>query len=335
MLRVLALSDTHLGFDLPARPRVERRRRGVDFFASYERALAPAIEGRADVVVHTGDVLFRSRVPAALVERVFAPLLALADAGTPVIVVPGNHERSHIPHGLLIRHPFLHVIDTPRTVVVERDGHRYAFGGFPYEREVRAAFPSLLRATELLSTPADARVLCMHHCFEGARVGAHDFTFRDAPDVVAARSLPHGLALVLSGHVHRHQRLDRDLRGAPLRAPVLYPGSTERTSFQERLETKGHLTFSLAPEGGGRLEDAVFHPLPTRPMLVHELCERELPSGRRELERVLGATPEDAVLQLRLRSPALAPLVRADRLRAMAPSMSIAVVFPEERRRSA
>ena len=32
MIRVLLLADTHLGFDLPSKPRVERRRRGPDFF---------------------------------------------------------------------------------------------------------------------------------------------------------------------------------------------------------------------------------------------------------------------------------------------------------------
>ena len=31
--------------DLPQRPRVERRRRGPDFFANFERALAPALAG--------------------------------------------------------------------------------------------------------------------------------------------------------------------------------------------------------------------------------------------------------------------------------------------------
>ncbi len=59
-VRVLFVSDTHLGFDLPLRPRsfVERRRRGPDFFACFERALEPALRGDdADVVVHGGDLL--------------------------------------------------------------------------------------------------------------------------------------------------------------------------------------------------------------------------------------------------------------------------------------
>ena len=74
-LRVLFVSDTHLGFDLPARPRVDRRRRGPDFFAGFARALEPALRGEVDVVVHGGDLLYRSRVPATLVHRALQPLL--------------------------------------------------------------------------------------------------------------------------------------------------------------------------------------------------------------------------------------------------------------------
>jgi len=59
LMRVLFVADTHLGFDLPARPRVDRRRRGPDFFACFVRALEPALRGEADVVVHGGDLLYR------------------------------------------------------------------------------------------------------------------------------------------------------------------------------------------------------------------------------------------------------------------------------------
>ena len=42
IIRILFLADTHLGFDLAFRPRIERRRRGPEFFANFERALQPA-----------------------------------------------------------------------------------------------------------------------------------------------------------------------------------------------------------------------------------------------------------------------------------------------------
>lgn len=44
-IRVLFLADSHLGIDLPAQPRVPRRRRGHDFLANHALALAPALAG--------------------------------------------------------------------------------------------------------------------------------------------------------------------------------------------------------------------------------------------------------------------------------------------------
>ncbi|MGO9509297.1 MAG: metallophosphoesterase, partial [Mycobacterium sp.] len=89
-LRLLFLSDTHLGFDEPLRPRSRRPHRGADFFATYHRALDVARVERVDAVIHGGDLLYRSRVPDSLVDRVMAPLVELAEAGIPVFVVPGN-----------------------------------------------------------------------------------------------------------------------------------------------------------------------------------------------------------------------------------------------------
>jgi hypothetical protein len=37
LIRTLLIADTHLGFDLPFRPRIKRRRRGPDFFANLSR----------------------------------------------------------------------------------------------------------------------------------------------------------------------------------------------------------------------------------------------------------------------------------------------------------
>src|SRR6185503_4960245 len=114
--RILLLADSHLGFDLPVRPRVERRRRGHDFLANYARALAPALAGEVDVVVHAGDVFDRSSVVSTLAWQAFEPLRRIADAGIPVLIVPGNHERSRLPHLRFARHPNLHVFAEPRSV---------------------------------------------------------------------------------------------------------------------------------------------------------------------------------------------------------------------------
>ena len=128
-VRVLFVSDTHIGLDWPTRPRVVRHRRGDDFFQNFERALEPARTGEVDVVVHGGDLLYRSRVPAWVDETALAPLKRVASSGVPVLLVPGNHEPGRIPFPLLAVHEGLHVFDRPRSVVLDAGGVRVAFIG--------------------------------------------------------------------------------------------------------------------------------------------------------------------------------------------------------------
>lgn len=340
-VRVLFLADTHLGFDLPARPRVERRRRGHDFFANYLRALDVALAGGADLVVHGGDVFYRSRVPAGLVHEAFEPLRRVADAGVPVYVVPGNHERSRMPVPLLTVHPRIHVFHEPAAFVVDVRGVRVVLAGFPYCRnDVRRRFTKLVEETGWQSLEADVRLLCVHHCFEGATVGPSDFTFRGAPDVVRAADLPRRFAAVLTGHVHRHQVLTADLHGRPLPMPVLYPGSIERTSFAEKDEPKGFLVLDLEPDdSGGSLVGWTFERLPARPMVVIDIPVDGGGAGtlERKLRTALAEPPEDAVVRVRILGSVpdrARPVLAAARVRSLAPpTMNVEVAVLEDRGR--
>ncbi len=249
--RLLLLADTHLG--LPS----------TEYFASFQRALLPALRGEVDLVVHGGDILFRSKVKPELVLRAFAPLKRVADAGVPVVVVPGNHERSAIPYPLLAAHPGVHVVDRPRMIALSVRGMSVSIAAFPNDRDsIRETFADLLERTSWRASCADVRLLAMHQTVEGASVGPVGYAFRSGRDVVPGRAIPPGFAAVLSGHIHRHQVLTADLRGRALASPVFYPGSTARTSSAERFEAKGYLTMEVAPDSrGGRVAAWTFHEL--------------------------------------------------------------------------
>ncbi len=305
ILRVLLLSDTHLGFDFPLRPRVERRRRGPDFFANTRAALAPARRGEVDLVVHGGDLLFRSKVPAELVRLALEPLLEVADTGVPVVLVPGNHERSTLPFPLLAAHAHLHVFDQPRTIGIDVAGCRVAVAGFPCERkEIGLRFAELVAATRWQAGADDLRLLCLHQTVEGATVGPQNYTFRSGSDIIPGSDLPNGFAAVLCGHIHRHQVLTHDLGRRPLPAPVFYPGSVERTSAAERDEAKGFLVleFEAGRDTGGRLVGWRFHELPARPMIdIDASSERgqDVDLRSRLRSRFESADP-DAVIRLKV-----------------------------------
>src|SRR4051812_28354836 len=317
LLRILLLGDTHLGFDEAVHPRVARRRRGADFLANFHRALLPAFRREVDAVVHGGDVFDHPEVSAALVEQAFRPLASLGASGVPVFVVPGNHERSRIPFPLLAVHRNVFVFDRPRTFRAEIAGVSVALSGFPFARDVRARFIGLAAETgQAAHADAAVRLLCIHQAVEGSKVGTPEFLFDRGDDVIRGRDLPAGFAAVLSGHIHRGQRLTRALDGKPFPGPVYYPGSVERKSFVEREETKGYLVLHVRPSGqGGTVERHDWFPLPTRPM-VRIVLPPAGPALRDALRSRLRTLPEDAVVRVDLAPGDLETLDAAD-LRAL------------------
>lgn len=327
MIRLLFLADTHLGLDFPLRPRIQRRRRGPEFFANFERALQPALEDRIDCVVHGGDIFYRSKVPAGLVAMAFDPLKRVADHGVPVYLVPGNHERANIPHRHLAEHPHIHIFDRPRTFLFRKNGSTLALAGFPFERHaVRHKFLPLLAETGWRSAKADAHVLCIHQALDGATVGPSGYRFRKTPDVVRIREIPAGFDAVLAGHIHRFQVLTRDLNGIPLPAPVFYPGSIERTSFAEKDEKKGYLTLEFEPHGSATpaLKQWTFHQLPARPMIQLDLHASGMSADMLSawIKSSLQELPADSIVKLKIHgniSGEAIEVLRAPVLRTLAP----------------
>jgi exonuclease SbcD len=298
MIRILFLADTHLGFDYPFRPRVQRRRRGPDFFRNFELALQPARRGEVDLVVHGGDIFYRSKIPARLVEMAFEPLKAVADTGIPVYVVPGNHERSSIPYHILAAHPNIFVFDLPKCFVRQINGTKISLAGFPFLRHgIREKFRRIVERTGWKHKEADVHILCMHQSVDGATMGPKDFMFRGGADVIDIADMPHGFAVALTGHMHRHQVLQRDLRGKPVAVPVLYAGSVERTSFAEKDETKGYMTVDIE---GDHTAHWQFHELPTRPMVSLNIDGSRVNKGDfpESFKEMIDRIPADALLRI-------------------------------------
>ena len=294
-----------------------------------------------DLVVHGGDLFHRSKPDPGLVQMALEPLQEVAEAGVQVALVPGNHERGRIPCPLLSRHPRLHVFHQPGTLSFDVRGQRVAVAGFPFTRRIgegRENFHRVIEATGLHQHRGTAvRLLVMHQTVEGARVGPKDFTFRPGRDVIRGSALPQNIAAVLSGHIHRRQQLTRDLHGHVLPAPVIYPGSVERTAFAERNEPKGYMMLGIAPgsaqgsqSSGGRLIRRKFVRLPARPMLVMDLDGKSR-YGDRELRRRLATLPPESVVRVNIRGlpPHKPSPFTASRLRQLCPpSMNVDLRIP-------
>jgi DNA repair exonuclease SbcCD nuclease subunit len=273
-----------------------------------------------------------------LVDMAFAPLKEIADAGIKVFIVPGNHERSKIPFKILSLHPNIHIFDHPRTFVFEKNGARITLSGFPYCRDnVRAQFLQILQNTgwQKYQTECDGHILCVHHCFEGAKVGPVDYTFKYNDDVIRLRDIPQEFTAVLAGHIHRYQVLFKDLHGRPLSTPVYYPGSIERTSFAEKDEKKGYFLFELATDKncGLSIHSEEFVELPARPMVKVPISPQGMDEKKFKayINKSLQSLSPQSVVKLDIQGSipeGCLPVLRASSLREIAPKeMNISVRF--------
>lgn len=303
-ITILFLADSHLGFDLPLRPRIKRRRRGDDFFKNYHLSLQPAFDQKVDVVIHGGDLFFRSRVHPKIIHDAFKPLIQLADSGIPVFIVPGNHERSNITQSLLETHPMIYIFDKPRTYSYTKNKITLSLAGFPYFKNgIREEFNRVIEQTNFQNENADIRLLCMHHIVEGAKVGIQNYTFQSGEDVIQGRDIPSDFLAVLSGHIHRRQVLTTDLAGRLLPAPVIYPGSIDRTSFAERAESKGYFIIEISFFNNTNSPDIKwnFHKLPVRPMYVLKILDQEIqsPNFLSHLKNKIANLDPNSIVQLK------------------------------------
>jgi DNA repair exonuclease SbcCD nuclease subunit len=192
------------------------------------------------------------------------------------------------------------VFDQPRCFLQEINGKKLSLAGFPFLRHgIREKFRGIVERTGWKETQADANLLCMHQSVDGATMGPKNFMFRGGADVIDIREVPPDFAAVLTGHMHRHQVLQKDLRGKPVATPVLYSGSIERTSFAEKDETKGYMTIVLEDD---RTVHWHFHELQTRPMVSLEIDISNMTTESivARLVRTIGTIPVDSVIRVRI-----------------------------------
>lgn len=245
-MKLLHLTDTHLGIRRSFEGAHVGWSRDLDHAAAMERALEPALRGEVDVVVHSGDVFDRSRPPKSAIETADRLLRAVARQ-VPTFVIPGNHDRHGVCRTLPVTAPGLTVCDRPTRIVIGG----VAIALVPYRR-VPSAWTHA--AEQAIGPGADW--LVAHQGFDGQAVPGLTFRVGSPADTLGAEHIPTGISHILGGHIHPRQAVQ--LNGCT----VVTPGSTERTSWSEAQQTKGFAIWDSDAPVPWRFVD-----LPSRPML--------------------------------------------------------------------
>ncbi|MFN8255731.1 MAG: DNA repair exonuclease [Bacteroidales bacterium] len=302
-IKIIFLADSHLGFDFILKPKKEKRRRGPDFFKNFDKIIEYAKQVKADLIIHGGDLFYRTRVPEPIIDLVYERIFKIANYGIPLVIVPGNHESSRLPASLFMQHPNIFYFTKPQVFKFNLQGINFDIAGFPCVRDdIRGKFPEIVREINYNFKENSVKLLCMHQTVEGATVGPADYTFKSGKDVIPNKDIPSNYNAILSGHIHRSQILWVN------QIPVIYPGSIERTAFTEKDETKGfyEITFNQRT-----VMNYQFIELETRPMIDIELNSEDYDQNQIEKDILfrIKNIPEDSIIRLKMKYPGNVPLL--------------------------
>lgn len=245
-MRLLQLSDTHLGATMNARGPAGWSR-AADHHEALQAALAPALRGQVDAVIHAGDVFDRSRPPTRWMLAA-GELFAEVARRVPVLGIAGNHDRRGIRRWL--PHASLGFVDRPARRMLGVGTESLAVGLVPFTR-----CPDTFVAWAAEATGPGVDLLVVHQAPHGSRVPGLTFRVGAQRDTIGEEHLPPSVRHVACGHIHPRQVVRL---GA---ATVVMGGSTERTAFSEAEQAKGTVIWDF---GGAVRWRFVDHP--TRPM---------------------------------------------------------------------
>ncbi|MBX3394826.1 MAG: metallophosphoesterase [Phycisphaerae bacterium] len=311
-LKILHLADTHIGAELPTRPRRPGPRRGDDFINAYLRVLQIARDENVDLVIHAGDVYDTPRPSSSAVLAAVMPLRRLADDGIPVLIVPGNHERSLLPASPFLSHPNITIAGGPMTRAYSFRGVRVAVSAWPcIRREASVRFGAALAETGWRDIDADFRILAVHQSFDSAVCGPANHRFsKKNPDVISREAVPFEFDYLAAGHVHRHQFLRPATRLTPR---IVYAGSPDRITFAEKDEPKGCVLIEeVSCKLHHRFIEHAVRPMSVWPIAVEGLSRERLIS---RIEELIAGLPEGAVADIRVAGVADRQLLRGIKVR--------------------
>ena len=194
-MKFIHTGDTHLGFEVIRTAPADdagRQRRSQSVFDNFMSVVEHALAVKADLFLHSGDLFNKYYIPRDKLDELISPFRALAGAGVPVVIVPGNHERSEFPFDLFYGMRGIYVLDRPKSLQLTLNGYSVGIAGFPFiKKDARRTFLNAVDATEYASLRSDFNILVTHQAFDESVVGPAGFRFKAGrPDTVSRGTVP-------------------------------------------------------------------------------------------------------------------------------------------------
>jgi len=286
-LKLLHFSDTHLGFnDLDILNEENINQREADFYNAFSQVVEQIKITKPDYIIHTGDLFHRASPSNRAITFALEQFRIIDALNIPFIIIAGNHStpRTNLSSPILkIFESFKNIHTSYKQEYKKIEFGDIVFHTLPHMNDDSKA----LEQIELCESNIDVekKNIMMMHCSVGAWYLMQEFGEWVYP--TDKEYIFEKMDYVALGHWHGFGNVGRHQN-------VYYSGSTERTSLNDKRNSKGFIELSL----NGSLE-INYKEIDIRPIVSKEIdCETYEDS----LELLDTSNTKNAIVEVKLKN---------------------------------
>ena len=237
-MKILHFSDTHLGFnDLDILNEENINQREADFYDAFSQVVEQIILTKPDYIIHTGDLFHRSSPSNRAITFALEQFREIDALNIPFILIAGNHSTPRTN----LSSPILKIFESFKNIYVS---YNQEYKKIEFEDAIFHTLPHMnddskaLEQIELSESNIDAKKknVMMMHCSVGASYLMQEFGEWVYP--TDKEYIFEKMDYVALGHWHGFGKVGKHEN-------VYYSGSTERTSLNDKRNSKGFVEVTL------------------------------------------------------------------------------------------
>ncbi|MCK9453648.1 MAG: exonuclease SbcCD subunit D [Sulfurimonas sp.] len=261
-MKIIHFSDTHLGFnDLDILNDENINQREADFYDAFSQVVEQIKEIEPDFIIHTGDLFHRSSPSNRAITFALEQFKSINELNIPFILIAGNHSTPRTN----LSSPILKIFEGFKNIYVS---YSQEYKKVEFENVIFHTLPHMNDETKALSQIGlcednihkSKKNIMMMHCSVGATYLMSEFGEWVYP--ANKEYIFEMMDYVALGHWHGFSQVGKHKN-------VYYSGSTERTSLNDKRNSKGFIELTL--------DDALhveYKEIKIRPILLREIdCE--------------------------------------------------------------
>lgn len=240
-MKIVHFSDTHLGFnDLDILNDENINQREADFYDAFSKVVEQIKLIEPDYIIHTGDLFHRASPSNRAITFALEQFRIIDALDIPFVLIAGNHStpRTNLSSPILkIFESFKNVYLSYEQKYKKIEFHDIVFHALPHMNDDSKAKEQI----ELCEKNIDAQKknIMMMHCSVGAHYLMQEFgewVYPKDKEYIFGK-----MDFVALGHWHGFGRVGGHEN-------VYYSGSTERTSLNDKRNSKGFIELTLDKE---------------------------------------------------------------------------------------